>query len=70
MNDVHDVSDGTVGWFVFGTGTVRITEKDTLRLSVVNTVLPALLSSAVFGKTLAWSRILMLSNLTKASIAM
>jgi hypothetical protein len=37
MNKTHDESDGTVGWFAFGTGTVGITKGETLRLSVVNT---------------------------------
>jgi hypothetical protein len=37
MKEVNDASDGTVGWFAFGAGTVGITKKETLRLSVVNT---------------------------------
>jgi hypothetical protein len=37
MRETQDVSDGTVGWFAFGTGTVGITKGETLRLSVVNT---------------------------------
>ncbi len=32
----QEKSDGTVGWFMLGTGTVGITEGQTLRLSVVN----------------------------------
>ncbi len=37
MNEAHDASEGTVGWFALGTGTVGITKGETLRLSVVNT---------------------------------
>jgi len=37
MKEANDASGGTVGWFVFGTGTVGITKGETLRLSVVNT---------------------------------
>jgi hypothetical protein len=33
---VQDPSQGTVGWFAWGTGTVGITKGQTLRLSVVN----------------------------------
>jgi hypothetical protein len=33
---IQDPSQGTVGWFALGTGTVGITEGQTLRLSVVN----------------------------------
>ena len=43
MKDVNDASDGTVGWFAFGTGTVGITKGETLRLSVVN-IGPAVLT--------------------------
>ena len=37
MKEVDDAPEGTVALFALGTGTVGITRKETLRLSVVNT---------------------------------
>jgi len=34
----EDATQGTVGWFAWGTGTVGITKGQTLRLSMVNLV--------------------------------
>ena len=36
MMAIHDATQNTVGWFAWGTGTVGITNGETLRLSFVN----------------------------------